>query len=516
MVALRRAVIGLAVLWGISSLSWPFGTDQGFWAWVGEAILKGGAPYRDAFDSKGPVAYYLGALPQLLFGRNEWGMRLVELGWLAAGVALLVRTGRLRDRRVAAFAAATTFFLLYAGSGFWSTAQPDGWAGVLLIGAAALAMRGLDGRLAPLVLSGVLVGLCVMIKPTYAGFLAVPLCGALLAKDATFARRTLGAAVSLGGVALAIGAVLGLLAGRGALGDYFEVQRWTATVYAGLGGLPFWRLRATVDTLLTLPFVVLLPLAVLGGLTVWGRDRPRTVIVLAWLGAGLLNLLVQGKFWAYQATPLFGPIAWLSGHGAEQLLGGLTLDGVPRSARPRAMSTLAVAVLGVAAFALALPVLDQVARWGAATVGLISEQRYLDVVAASPEHPATAVRTLAGYLADSTRADEYVYVWGAEPAVYYLANRRAPTRFASSRVLVEGEGSPLRERYRAELARDLARHPPRYLIVAAPGRCPAAAQPPDFRCADALPALQQVLQHYHQETTIGWYAVFRLNAAGPP
>ena len=71
--AFRWLYFGLAALaavWVTASLSWPFGWDQGILAWAGDVIHQGGMPYRDAWDIKGPLAYYLYALAQWLFGKN--------------------------------------------------------------------------------------------------------------------------------------------------------------------------------------------------------------------------------------------------------------------------------------------------------------------------------------------------------------------------------------------------------------------------------------------------------------
>ena len=40
--------VGFVLLWALASLRWPFGLDQGIFAWVGDTVLRGGWPYRDA------------------------------------------------------------------------------------------------------------------------------------------------------------------------------------------------------------------------------------------------------------------------------------------------------------------------------------------------------------------------------------------------------------------------------------------------------------------------------------
>jgi hypothetical protein len=94
--ALRRAeriawavcVVVLAV-WAATYITWPFSNDQGNLAWVGDVILSGGMPYRDAWDVKGPGAHLLFAFVEMVLGQNEWGMRVFDLAMLAICAACL-------------------------------------------------------------------------------------------------------------------------------------------------------------------------------------------------------------------------------------------------------------------------------------------------------------------------------------------------------------------------------------------------------------------------------------------
>jgi hypothetical protein len=52
------ASVDLTFLWAIASLWFPFRWDHGIMASVGDTIVRGGMPYRDAWDMKGhPQAY---------------------------------------------------------------------------------------------------------------------------------------------------------------------------------------------------------------------------------------------------------------------------------------------------------------------------------------------------------------------------------------------------------------------------------------------------------------------------
>ncbi|MBN2305104.1 MAG: glycosyltransferase family 39 protein [Anaerolineae bacterium] len=53
--------------------------DSGIFAYTGQVILKGGLPYRDAWDNKLPGVYYIDALAFVLFGPNRWALWLIEM-----------------------------------------------------------------------------------------------------------------------------------------------------------------------------------------------------------------------------------------------------------------------------------------------------------------------------------------------------------------------------------------------------------------------------------------------------
>src|SRR5262245_5043963 len=53
------ASAALLVLLRLPSLVQPMGADQALYAYVGERILDGGLPYRDAWDQKPPAIHFL-------------------------------------------------------------------------------------------------------------------------------------------------------------------------------------------------------------------------------------------------------------------------------------------------------------------------------------------------------------------------------------------------------------------------------------------------------------------------
>ena len=57
----KRLFLALAcvlVIARVPSLAQPLGADQGLYAYIGERILAGDIPYRDAWDQKPPAIHY--------------------------------------------------------------------------------------------------------------------------------------------------------------------------------------------------------------------------------------------------------------------------------------------------------------------------------------------------------------------------------------------------------------------------------------------------------------------------
>jgi len=62
--------------------------DSSVFLYIGEQILAGQLPYRDIWDHKGPVIYYLNALGLYLAGGSRWGVWALELLSLFAAAKL--------------------------------------------------------------------------------------------------------------------------------------------------------------------------------------------------------------------------------------------------------------------------------------------------------------------------------------------------------------------------------------------------------------------------------------------
>src|SRR5882724_9164740 len=66
------AAAGLFTLWLFVQISmFKYGRDQGIYATVAATMLRGGMPYRDAWDFKPPGIYVIYALARAVFGPGQ-------------------------------------------------------------------------------------------------------------------------------------------------------------------------------------------------------------------------------------------------------------------------------------------------------------------------------------------------------------------------------------------------------------------------------------------------------------
>jgi hypothetical protein len=67
------------------------------------------------------------------------------------------------------------------------------------------------------------------------------------------------------------------------------------------------------------------------------------------------------------------------------------------------------------------------------------------------------------YVKKHSTAQDGIFVWGTDPLIYFLAERRPPTRFVTNLGLVSRWSPPS---WHDELLHDLRSRPPRFIIVA--------------------------------------------------
>jgi 4-amino-4-deoxy-L-arabinose transferase-like glycosyltransferase len=444
-------------------LTFSYGRDQGIYAVVGRTILEGGAPYSDAWDFKPPAIYFFYALARAAFGAAPWAIRALEALLLIAMAGSMVRiAGRFwGDRRIGLVAAAMAL-LVHAQLDFWHTAQPESFGGILT-------MLALDVGTAKrrrswsLVAAGALLGCAGLLKPPLAGAGVVLALWVGLRDRAPLGACARAAALVLAGGVLPVAACLAWFAAVGALGDLFDTLFVFAPSYTALG----WHARAALGLLAQAALDWLLgysgPLtAGLALLLLFRRARPDdrhrgAVLLAAVVAMQLVGVAMQGKFFPYHYAACWPPTALLAA------LGWWRAFRRARSFVPLALAALAC--LALVARTASRDVPGGFWRRSALRAELaINDDRHAsDALGSVADVDAASNRRVAVELARRVPLEGCVYVWGFEPVIYDLSDRRSPTRFIYN---VPQRAPWARPQARAELMRDLRRRPPDAIVVA--------------------------------------------------
>jgi hypothetical protein len=422
-----------------------YGRDQGIYAVVADAMVRGGAPYKEAWDFKPPGIFAVYAVARVLFGHGEHGVRVLE----AAGFASLVGAFVILSRRwVGERRAGLLGGLLAVGTQaqleFWHTGQPESFGAVALAWALVCATHEPSGpharrkELAAWVACGALYAAAAMLKP--------PLGGGFLVSLAAVAQRVwqrterpdrpkaLGSvAVTFGaGGALVVGAVALYFAAKGALGDlhqtlfvftpYYTKLGFRSEWFWGLAYLAFEQWFVGFSAFFGVGLLLWLGLPALGE-----RERSGALHVLGVVGFQLVGVALQAKFFPYHYGAALPFAALLSGWGfwklwlrvrddlARVLMFGLLvylLADARGATRDLADTLWARSKMRLEA--LLYPELR------------VERQDYLYSVA---DVNAGANRQVAEWLRLHTADDATVFVWGFEPEIYDLARRRPASRY---------------------------------------------------------------------------------------
>jgi hypothetical protein len=464
-----------------------YGRDQGIYATVAESMLRGGMPYRDAWDFKPPGIFAVYAAVRAIFGPAETSIRAFEVLGLAsvAGAFVLWSARFFGDWRVGVVGAALAV-LVHAELEFWHTAQPESFGGMLTAWALVLATlepasddtRGRRKRLAAWALSGACYGGAFLMKPPLG-------CGALVSaafvtlriyqtapRDGAGKRRFM----EMASPTLAIGAgsivpialCVAWYAARGALGDMYEAIFVFAPHYTKLS----WQGASVMGALyLALEewFVDLsAPTAagVLGALALpplSSREREGMFHLLAVVAVQLMGVAWQGKFFPYH-------------YGASLVIGSLVAGLGAYKLWQRAMGhgKWGVALFVVSSYLVIqarsatrdtrTDFLDRCIARHRQFLGLSEMTREeLDASLYSVADVSYgANRRVAEFLRSALAPDDFAFIWGFEPIIYDMSGRRPASRYIYN---VPQRVTWAKEQTRAILMSELDAQPPKAIVV---------------------------------------------------
>lgn len=438
----------------------PPNPDQALFDDIGWISLQGGHYYSDAFEINWPAVFFIHEMGQRLFGAEPWAFRVFDYLILLAGCAgagwFLVQAGFVR----AAVLFALLYPPLYVTAGGWMSGQRDIMVGGLALVVLALALpRGRGDGLA-LGTAGALVGLIVLMRPTWLGLLlAVEAIG-----PARAALPRLSAMAALGaGAAAVVGGAIAMGAAAGTLRDWWEQAiLFVVMDYRGTG--------ARLELLANLSEVFLRwwhwPTAMgLAGMALWAVRAPGAtgrrglILTLGVMGIVLLSYVVMNKGFRYHlggALPVL--VVWVCvfldrlWHAAEGDRRGLALPA-------RGLLALCAVVI--------------VSGLASKFQGILPRLASAQTVAAHGPEDGSAIRAdhaarmaLVDWIRAETDPSEPIFQWGWNYQIVQLAERRPTTRFITTPVIAGlTPAMPFHDAWVREAEASFADHPPAVALL---------------------------------------------------
>jgi hypothetical protein len=515
----RVFTAGLAAIagaWALSSLWLPYGWDHGMFGYVADTIVRGGLPYRDALDFKGPLTYYVVAALDVAFGRQMWALRALDLAFLAGACFAGVRVASQFISRRAAWCTMLAVVVAFASFGNWYTAQPDDWAACGIVVVVSLLVAPGQATARNAALAGAILGACCLLKPLYLIYLALVACAAWPARadGKEGVRRAFATGAAAGaGFALPIALAVVWFAAHGALGTMIDVYlRYNMERASEASGtLPLSKvIQVAIGLPTSLPVLaVALPAATLGGAFAV-RERPRAGLILVfWALLSVGAIAMQRKFFLhnYSWHPLFQATGFLAGIGLARAWNGRGIDVVP--------GRWLFVVTAFAALKLAArePLVD-VARWARLVTGrstLAQYQAAYDVnvfygPASNFSFSVPRDVTIARYLDEHTRPTDEILVW-SDPLVNTLAGRRAIGPIAVAQAFTVWGSEARRKGYREALVAHMKEPDAAYFAVSERDLTPSADE--QSMAALAPEILEALDAEYEPDVRIGDVQVFK-------
>lgn len=472
------------VVWAASQLLFMgFGRDQSIYALVGRGIVEGDMPYRDRWDFKPPGVFLVYALAEATFGSVMWGPRVFEAVGLVVSAGLLVKLSDtyFADARPGYLAAAIAS-LVHVQLEFWHTAQPESYAGfltVMALAAVSIEAQSHRAKYGRWLFAGLCFGGAFLLKP--------PLGGGAVVAAVFLLKQELdeASAAHKGGVASSVALALPFVViGAGALLPILGVSLWfwvkgawselswtlfeftpgyTKLGWSDNAASGLYRAFENALTKHSALFAVGL-LAAGFGAPIATREREGLGLVIGVLAVQLAGIGMQAKYFEYHYGASVPLLAFVSGLGWFKIWRAAT--------REHGGGAVAFASLVVVVAMARVPIYDVpegfwVRAWERtkALVGASKQKTQVDWDKRfhyCADFNLAADREVAEWLAANSTPQERVFVWGFEPAIYWMLGRPLASRFiydVPQRVGWE------HERARRELLADLERNQPAWFVV---------------------------------------------------
>jgi hypothetical protein len=449
------AVTLLYVLIRVNLVDIPLDRDEGVFGYAGQVILDGGLPYRDVFDHKPPVVFYINAMALLLAPPTARGIHVFLHFYNFLTLITLYFLARVYFRSSSAgLWTAFCYALISASPALQgATASTEMFMLLPLSLSLLFAVLAARGRGMPFALLSGAVGAVAFwtrqtaLFPAAFGALYLALGGRSSTDSDGGARTGRGIkALALWGAG-ALGVSLAIAGYFYLNGVFDEFVYWSFTHNILYGKMSVQvnkphRLYVMTKGMLKGDFILVSAgmLFLLKNIVMGRRDNYFA------LGFFVFSLpsVVLGKIFVHYFAQLAPAVALAAGGGAAAFVGG--------PSRKAARSALAFTFVALAALA---PILAHSWYYFKDSPGEISRKMY----GLNPFPESAAV---AEFIAGRTGPEDRVYILGSEPQILFYAGRKSPTPHIMAYPMLRN--FPRHGEFQRNTLSDINRRPPEYIL----------------------------------------------------
>lgn len=403
----------LTIILSLPIFSVPLGRDQGIFAYVADGIVKGLSPYKYSFDIKPPFVYFIYALSFVFFGKSSHSIYLIDIVYrLVTLVAIYLTAKKMYGEREGL--GASLLYGIFSSIVFnriWRCAQTE----VFMVLPLVLAVYFfIDDEKA--FLCGIFSGIAFSVKYS-ALFIFIPLPLLWAFKDIKKSLLfVLGFSVSL------IPFIIYFFHYDSLYALYISTIKFNVFHVARRFYIkPFLSafLRYGHNVWREMYFLIILSSSFL-----FFRSNKYYKLLVIWLCSTFFSLAIQGKFWFYHWIIFLGPLCIMAG---RQIVIFYERLGQKK------WQKMVMGFFYVGMFLLSLKsnhICYRISQNISYFKGEISRKEFLlPFDKLSNNVSFSNAENMAKYIKENTDEHENIWIFGHESLVYFLADRRAPTRF---------------------------------------------------------------------------------------
>jgi hypothetical protein len=492
--ALRFTLLLCALIYACT-LTYPFNNDNALYAYMGELLLHGRLPYIGSWDQNFPAIVVVHSVQILISGHSQLAFHIFDVVLQLCGAYAIILLGeRLHSFRTGVLAS-VLYSLYYVQQGFWMAGERDTYVTILLVWSLILLLKDRPRIL----IAGVLLGICILFRPTY-GLYPIVGVGYILGMGFPVRKAAL---LALGALVPILLMVLTYLLAGGIEQLYESVILFNLKVYSGAGiAFSFFEpIRA---------YLISIPAVLLGMFLLWKHSRATSLLVVGMVAASVVSLIVLYRHSVYHYHPGMSLLLVVSS------IGWIRMEELLEGSWPRTRWLLPVLVV---VFYVAQTFRGNTIQHVLASIvtGRIrTMQESYDAYEPSPEFGVRVQQRVGDYLRARIHPGDRVQMFGPYSYPQYTSGAGTASRFQTLHAItMRGVGDtlqPFQQKWRAEYLADMRSYSPKYFIV-----CDA---PEAFRQyyggrlgheilnEDYLELGQWLMQNYTAETKLGAFTVY--------